>query len=260
MTENIEQLRLSEIVKNPYQPRVVFDEGKIQELADSILENGLLQPIIVRKSKLIGYELLAGERRFLASKRAGLTTIPAIIRDYSDEKMMTLSILENLQRENLNPIEEARSLNLLTQKIGMTHDEIGKSLGKSRSYVSNTIRILALPKEILDLVEDGKLSLAHARTLLAEKDTKKQLLLAKRIINEKMSVRELEYIIYPPSSRKKVKDKNIFVSEIEEKLKKELGNQVKIKTNKNYEGSMTLHFDSIASLEDLISRLSKKTH
>lgn len=125
--------------------------------------------------------------------------------------MMTLSILENLQRENLNPIEEARSLNLLTQKIGMTHDEIGKSLGKSRSYVSNTIRILALPKEILDLVEDGKLSLAHARTLLAEKDTKKQLLLAKRIINEKMSVRELEYIIYPPSSRKKKSRIKIFL-------------------------------------------------
>lgn len=155
--------------QNPYQPRLVFDEDRLRELANSIKENGVLQPIIVRKSKLIGYELLAGERRFQASKLAGLETIPAIIRTYSDEEMMTLSILENLQRENLNPLEESKSLAQLSEKLGMTHDEIAKALGKSRSYVSNLIRLLGLPDKILKHVENRTLSPAHARTLLAEK-------------------------------------------------------------------------------------------
>lgn len=159
-------------MSKPYQPRLVFDEDRLRELANSIKENGVLQPIIVRKSKLIGYELLAGERRFQASKLAGLETIPAIIRTYSDEEMMTLSILENLQRENLNPLEESKSLAQLSEKLGMTHDEIAKALGKSRSYVSNLIRLLGLPDKILKHVENRTLSPAHARTLLAEKNPK----------------------------------------------------------------------------------------
>ena len=175
MVEQITQLKLSTIVKNPYQPRLVFDEDKLKELANSIQENGVLQPIIVRKSKLVGYELLAGERRFQASKLAGLETIPAIIRSYSDEEMMTLSILENLQRENLNPLEESKSLAQLADKLGMTHDQIAKALGKSRSYVSNLIRLLGLPDTILKHVENRDISPAHARTLLAEKNPKKQL-------------------------------------------------------------------------------------
>ena len=196
MTEKIELLKISEIVRNPYQPRTVFDADKLQELADSIKENGVLQPIIVRQSSLLGYELLAGERRFLASQMAGLQEIPAIVRNYSDEEMMTLSILENLQRENLNPIEEARSLSVLTEKLGLTHAEIGKSLGKSRSYVSNSLRILSLPQEILQLVEQNQLSLAHARTLLAVPTKIQQRSLAQRVVREKMSVRQLENLIY----------------------------------------------------------------
>ena len=206
MTEEITQLKLSTIVKNPYQPRLVFDEDRLRELANSIKENGVLQPIIVRKSKLIGYELLAGERRFQASKLAGLETIPAIIRTYSDEEMMTLSILENLQRENLNPLEESKSLAQLSEKLGMTHDEIAKALGKSRSYVSNLIRLLGLPDKILKHVENRTLSPAHARTLLAEKNPKKQLELVDKIINEQLNVRELEAIIY---GEEKVTDKSV---------------------------------------------------
>ena len=206
MTEEITQLKLSTIVKNPYQPRLVFDEDRLRELANSIKENGVLQPIIVRKSKLIGYELLVGERRFQASKLAGLETIPAIIRTYSDEEMMTLSILENLQRENLNPLEESKSLAQLSDKLGMTHDEIAKALGKSRSYVSNLIRLLGLPDKILKHVENRTLSPAHARTLLAEKNPKKQLELVDKIINEQLNVRELEAIIY---GEEKFTDKSV---------------------------------------------------
>ena len=261
MTEKIETLFLDEIVKNPYQPRNVFDDEKLQELADSIKEYGILQPIIVRKSPLFGYELLAGERRFLASKLAKKSTISAIVREYSDEKMMTLSILENLQRENLNPVEEARSLKILTEKLGLTHDEIGKSLGKSRSFVSNAIRILSLPETILNEVESGKLSLAHARTLLAEKDPRIQRALCKRIIKEKMSVRKLEQLIYPQKTPPKhaiSTDKNIFIAHTENELKKELGNTVKITATSNYQGKIAIQFDSLEALERLISRLSKK--
>lgn len=264
MEEKIEQLKLSEIMKNPYQPRLVFDENKLQELSHSIKENGVLQPIVVRKSALVGYELLAGERRFLASKMAGMETIPAIVRAYSDEKMMTLSILENLQRENLNPVEEARSLDILVKKLQMTHEEVGQRLGKSRSYVSNAIRILSLPQELLGLVEDGQLSLAHARTLLAEKNPIEQKRLALLVINEKMSVRQLEHLIYSPKksepavSKKSVSiDKNIFIKATEEELKKTIGNTVKIKSNKVYKGSLTINFDSLDELEQLILQLIK---
>lgn len=257
MTEKIELLKISQIVRNPYQPRTVFDQDKLQELAESIAENGVLQPIIVRKSQLFGYELLAGERRFLASQKAGLQQIPAIIRQYSDEKMMTLSILENLQRENLNPIEEARSLSALTEKLGMTHEEVGKSLGKSRSYVSNALRILTLPEEILALVADGKLSLAHARTLLALKSPKQQLALANRIIAEKMSVRQLEKIVYPPKKNSVSADRNIFIAQIEQELKKKLGNTVKISANAHYQGKISVSFANLDELENLINHLRK---
>ena len=145
-------LLMSDIVKNPYQPRIVFDESKLQELSDSIKENGVLQPIIVRKSPIIGYEILAGERRFRASQLAGLTKIPAIIRELSDDEMMTLAILENLQRDDLTLLDEARSLQNLVTKQGLTHTQIAEKLGKSRPYVSNAIRILNLPEPILQLI------------------------------------------------------------------------------------------------------------
>lgn len=260
MKENIEELQLSEIVKNPYQPRLVFDTDKLNELADSIRENGVLQPIIVRKSAVIGYELLAGERRFQASKLAGKSTIPAIIREYSDKEMMTLSILENLQRENLNPVEEAQSLATLSEKLGMTHGQIASSLGKSRAYVSNLIRLLGLPEPIIRMVESGQLSIAHGRTLLAEKDTKRQLELTDRIINEGLNVRAIENIIYGKNNEqaktKKV-TKNPFIDEVEQTLMKNLGNKVKIRANKYHQGSLTIDFTSLEELEHLIDLLKK---
>ncbi|MFC4651707.1 ParB/RepB/Spo0J family partition protein [Lactococcus nasutitermitis] len=262
MTEKIVELKISDIVKNPYQPRLAFDEKKLAELANSIQENGVLQPIIVRKSALVGYELLAGERRFLASQIAKQSTIPAIIRDYSDEKMMTLSILENLQREDLNTVEEARSLSLLTEKLGLTHDEVAQSLGKSRSYVSNLLRILDLPESILQQVSTGKISLAHGRTLLAEKNKIRQKNLAARITTDNLSVRQLEDLIYKKSSKQNKAskiDKNIFIEEREHELIKILGKSVKIKANKQYQGTLSVSFDSLDELEEL-TKLLKKYH
>lgn len=259
MTERIENLKLEEIIRNPYQPRIEFDEEKLNELAISIKENGVLQPIIVRKSKVIGYELLAGERRFLASQRAGITEIPSIIRDYNDQEMMTLSILENLQRENLNPIEEARSLKNLQEKAGLTHEEISKILGKSRSYVTNLIRVLSLPKELLYLVEQGELSVAHARTLLGLSDEIKQLDLARLTLKKKLSVRELEKLVYnvvnDKSSKKVSSNKSIYVEEMEQHLKKILGNSVKITSDKRNKGKIELKFNNLDEMEKIIQKL-----
>lgn len=253
--DEIKQLKISDIVKNPYQPRLIFDEEKLQELAQSIRENGVLQPIIVRKSKLIGYELLAGERRFQAAQIAGLTEIPAIVRDYSDQEMMTLSILENLQREDMTAVEEARSLANLSQKLGLSHGEIAQKLGKSRAYVSNSIRLLALPEPLLSYLEAGKLSSGHARTLLALDSQKEQLQLADRSIREKLSVRELEKLIYQPQKKKKKDD--AYKSELENELKKYTGNRVKLTANKQNKGSLLLHFDNLDQLERLIEKLKK---
>lgn len=264
VTEKIEQLRLDEIVKNPYQPRIEFDQEKLNELAASIKENGVLQPITVRKSQLIGYELLAGERRFQASKIAKLTTIPAIVRAYSDKEMMTLSIIENLQRENLNPFEEAKSLALLCEKLELSHSEIGRKLGKSRAYVSNTLRILKLPPSLLTEIKHGRLSAAHGRTLLAEKNPKRQIELANRVIHEQISVRELENLVYNSKDNvdklvkfDKTVKKDIFVTEVERELMKTIGNTVKITTNKKFQGTLSLKFNNLDELEKLIDQLQK---
>jgi ParB family chromosome partitioning protein len=265
MTDNISQITLSEIVRNPYQPRQNFDETKLDELAASLKENGLLQPIIVRPSAITGYELLAGERRFLAAQKAGLTQIPAIIREYSDQEMMTLSILENLQREDLNPLEEAQSLKNLAEKAHLTHEEIARVLGKSRSYVSNLIRILQLPKELLYLVEQGQISFGHARALLTIPDEVRQIDLARQVIRKKLSVRELEKLVTTDdnsvskgSPKKSVKsDTNIFLAESEENLKKILGNTVKINANSHYQGQLSVKFDNLEELENLLQKLQK---
>ncbi|CAG5609887.1 chromosome partitioning protein [Streptococcus pneumoniae] len=158
-------ISITDIQKNPYQPRKEFDREKLDELAQSIKENGVIQPIIVRQSPVIGYEILAGERRYRASLLAGLRSIPAVVKQISDQEMMVQSIIENLQRENLNPIEEARAYESLVEK-GFTHAEIADKMGKSRPYISNSIRLLSLPEQILSEVENGKLSQAHARSLV----------------------------------------------------------------------------------------------
>ncbi|HIV81342.1 MAG TPA: ParB/RepB/Spo0J family partition protein, partial [Candidatus Salinicoccus merdavium] len=167
--EAVTDVRLSEIRKNPYQPRVEFDQEKLEELADSIGTHGVLQPIILRKS-VKGYDIVVGERRFRASKIAGRETIPAIVKELSDNDMMELAIIENLQRENLNPLEEAMSYRQLMEKRRLTQAEVAERLGKSRPYIANMLRILNLPNAVKKLINEKKLSGAHGRTLLSLKD------------------------------------------------------------------------------------------
>lgn len=259
MDEKIYQLNIKEISKNPYQPRKHFDAEKLNELAKSIEESGILQPIIVRKSDLVGYELLAGERRLRAAQLAKLDKVPAIVRTYSDDDMMILSILENLQRDDMSPLDEAHSVKKIIDKSSMTHDEVAKHLGKSRSYVSNLLRILKLPPKVLLLLEDKKLSLAHARTLLGEEKEDRQVFLAEKTVEEKLNVRQLENIIYKKNNIKKDKSKkSIYIEEKEKEIVKQLGISNKISFNKaTQHGKIELQFESLEKMEEILNILTK---
>ena len=190
--EKVEELRLDEIRPNPYQPRKNFDEENLKDLSDSIRKNGVFQPIIVRKSSVMGYEIIAGERRFRASKLAGKDSIPAIVRAIDDEQMMEVAVLENLQREDLSPLEEAEAYSTLMKNLKITQSELSERLGKSRPYIANYLRLLDLPREVKAFVQDGKLSMGQARTLLALKDKDKLVELAKKTVKENYTVRQLE--------------------------------------------------------------------
>ena len=250
--EEFKIVQIKDIQKNPYQPRKEFSEEKIQELAQSIKENGLIQPIIVRKSPVLGYEILAGERRYRASIAAGLSEIPVIIKQLSDQDMMLHSIIENLQRENLNPIEEAKAYQSLIDK-GFTHTEIAEKMGKSRPYITNLVRLLGLPKHILTEVESGKLSQAHAR-LLIQLSSDKQDKLLNRIQTENLSVRQVEQILQKTKKISK-KEKNHFVKEEEQKLKKILGLDVQISLQKKDSGKISISFHNQEEYQQFINSL-----
>lgn len=245
--ETIQLLTISSISKNPYQPRTLFDEVKLQELSNSIKENGVLQPIIVRQSGIIGYEILAGERRFRASQLAGLTEIPAIVRQVTDDEMMTLAILENLQRDDLTVLDEARSLQNLVSKQGMTHATIADKLGKSRPYISNAIRILSLPERVLQLIEDKNISQGHARLLLSLDTPEEQIAWARRIDKEKLSVKALSLLLNKTPNLPTIKSKNIFIKEAEKNLSQSLGTSVSIQSKK-----IEISYDNLEELNRLI--------
>ena len=251
--EEFKIIQLSEIQKNPYQPRKEFSEEKIQELAQSIKENGLIQPIIVRQSPVIGYEILAGERRYRASIAAGLTEVPVIIKKLSDQDMMVHSIIENLQREDLNPIEEAKAYQSLIDK-GYTHADIAEKMGKSRPYITNLVRLLTLPDFILTEVETGKLSQAHAR-LLIQLSTDEQKKLLYRIQTEDLSVRQVEHLLKEEKNKKKSKEKDHFIKEEEENLKKLLGLDVQIRLQKKEAGKITISFHNQEEYQRFINSL-----
>lgn len=233
--EEIREIKLTELRSNPYQPRKVFDEDKLQELANSIKEHGVFQPIIVKKS-IKGYEIIAGERRVKASTLAGKETIPAIIRDFTDEEMMEIALLENLQRENLNSIEEATAYQKLLESLHLTQEELAKKLGKSRSHITNMIGLLELPDEVKKLISDNKISMSHARVLSKLENKDQIIVFAERIVNEGLSVREIESLSQSDNLEKKhkiIKSKsNNEFSYLEETLCDKLGTKVKIKSNK----------------------------
>ena len=245
-------ISITDIQKNPYQPRKEFDREKLDELAQSIKENGVIQPIIVRQSPVIGYEILAGERRYRASLLAGLRSIPAVVKQLSDQEMMVQSIIENLQRENLNPIEEARAYESLVEK-GFTHAEIADKMGKSRPYISNSIRLLSLPEPILSEVENGKLSQAHARSLVGL-NKEQQDYFFQRIIEEDISVRKLEALLTEKKQNKQQKNDH-FIQNEEEQLKKLLGLDVEIKLSKKDSGKIIISFSNQEEYSRIINSL-----
>lgn len=245
-------ISITDIQKNPYQPRKEFDREKLHELAQSIKENGLIQPIIVRQSPVIGYEILAGERRYRASLLAGLRSIPAVVKQISDQEMMVQSIIENLQRENLNPIEEARAYESLVEK-GFTHAEIADKMGKSRPYISNSIRLLSLPEQILSEVENGKLSQAHARSLVGL-NKEQQDYFFQRIIEEDISVRKLEALL-TEKKQKKLQKNDHFIQNEEKQLRKLLGLDVEIKLSKKDSGKIIISFSNQEEYSRIINSL-----
>ena len=251
--EELKIIQLSEIQKNPYQPRKDFSEEKIQELAQSIKENGLIQPIIVRQSPVIGYEILAGERRYRASIVAGLSEVPVIVKNLSDQDMMVHSIIENLQREDLNPVDEAKAYQSLINK-GFTHADIAEKMGKSRPYITNLVRLLNLSPSILKEVESGRLSQAHARLLinLSKKDQEN---LLKRIQEEDLSVRQVERLLQEKKQEKKIREKYFFIKEEEDKLKKLLGLDVQIQLQKKEAGRISISFHNQEEYQRFINSL-----
>ena len=233
--DEIVNVKLSELRPNPYQPRKVFDEEALEELASSIKEHGVFQPIIVKKS-IKGYDIIAGERRVKASQLAGLTEIPAIVRDFNDTQMMEIALLENLQREDLTAIEEANAYKKLQDTLVLTQEELAKRLGKSRSHITNMLGLLSLPEYIQDDVNNKKISMAHARVLSKLDNEEQQTELEKKVIAEGISVRELESLTKEPSITKahpqKPKKETNEYKYLEEEISDKLGTKVVIKKNK----------------------------
>ncbi|MFV0250236.1 MAG: ParB/RepB/Spo0J family partition protein [Bacilli bacterium] len=254
--EEVIEININDLRVNPYQPRKHFDETALSELSLSIKEHGVIQPIIVKKS-IKGYEIIAGERRTRASKIAGLDKIPAIVREFSDEQMMEIALLENLQRENLSSIEEAYAYKAMIDKLYMTQEELSKKVGKSRSHVTNILGLLHLPQEIQELVNTSKISMGHARILSKLDDTKKIYELADKIVNDKISVREIEKMTDSEEIQKRVKinkrENNNEYKHVEELLKEKLDTKVKINDKR-----IEISYTNIADLNRILEIIDIK--
>ena len=261
--DSVQFIALELIRPNPYQPRKTFEEERLNDLASSIQQHGILQPIILRQT-VQGYYIVVGERRFRASKLAGLTEVPAIIKELSDEDMMELAIIENLQREDLNAIEEAESYKKMMTDLNITQQEVARRLGKSRPYIANMLRLLQLPKNVAQMVQHGALSSAHGRALLTLKDASKIKKTAKQAAQESWSVRYLEEYVNGLVSKdismkldKETKgSKPKMIQQQERFLKKQYGTKVDISTSKNV-GKITFEFKSEAEFKRLIRQLNK---
>lgn len=256
--KGISFININEIKPNQNQPRKSFNEEKLEELAASIIENGLIQPVILRKADK-GYEIVAGERRWRACRKAGLKEIPCIIREFTDEQNMLIAIIENMQREDLNPVEEAEGLNQMIVNFGMTQEQVSKSVGKSRPYITNALRLLKLPSEIREMLLANQLSAGHARAIAGIGDTEKQIQLAEYAIKEGLSVREIEKIIKEENapkkkiSRKKA-EKSTDVKKVEDDLKQIMGTKVNLNQS-GKKGKIEIEYYSRDELERLIEML-----
>ena len=255
-TSKSNMISISDLSRNPFQPRQNFKEEKLEELANSIRKNGIIQPIAVRpnKSKIGKYEIVAGERRWLAAQRAGLHEIPVTILELSDVESLEVAIVENIQRDDLNPIEEARGYKRLNEEFEYDHESISKLMSKSRSHISNTLRLLTLPKDVISMLEEGTLSSGQARPLIGISNASS---IAEEIVSKNYSARKVEYLTRSKkaTNKNKVIDSNILKTQ--EKLEKVLGLKVSIVNKKNNSGKVTIQYKDLDQFE-LISDLLTK--
>ncbi|GAB6092732.1 ParB/RepB/Spo0J family partition protein [Furfurilactobacillus curtus] len=260
--ENVQELTLTDIRPNPYQPRTNFDQKTLKELASSIEKSGVFQPIIVRQpdANLARYEIIAGERRFRASKLANKATIPAIIRTMNEQEMMEVAVLENLQREDLTPLEEAEAYQTLMTKLNLTQAEVSARLGKSRPYIANYLRLLGLPEAIKTMLANEELSMGQARTLLGLKDKRKVVALARRVVSNGMTVRELEKVVAEMNSNKPAKTtraqkKSPYVQASENQLQEKFGTKVQISNSTAGQGHIEIDYMSNDDLTRILEIL-----
>ncbi|KAB2330814.1 ParB/RepB/Spo0J family partition protein [Cytobacillus depressus] len=256
--ESVREIKLKELRPNPYQPRKIFAKEAIEELTQSILEHGILQPIIARKS-LRGYEIVVGERRYRAAKAAKLETVPVVVRELNEQQMMELAVLENLQREDLTPIEEGAAYQLLIEKLKITQEELAKRLGKSRPHIANHIRLLTLPPKIQALISEEKISMGHGRALLGLRNKDKIMALVEKTIKEGLNVRQLEQLIQQLNNvsretKEPVPKKDVFIKEQESFLRERFGTTVNIKQSNN-KGKIEIEFFSKEDLDRILELL-----
>ena len=254
------ELDLNEIVPNRDQPRKTFDEASIEELAQSIKQHGVLQPLLVRPIPSGGYQLVAGERRWRACRIAGLTKVPAVIKELTDTETMEIAIIENLQREDLNPIEEAEGLQALIDKCGYTQEEVATSVGKSRPAIANSLRLLRLPPEVREMTKNAEISAGHARALLAFDNDAMMLEAAKNIVSNKMTVRDVERLAKIKETteprRRRARRRDSFYDEVELSLSEATGRKVKVYTGRNG-GTIELEFFDREDLKELANKLGE---
>ncbi|MEK5393966.1 ParB/RepB/Spo0J family partition protein [Margalitia sp. FSL K6-0131] len=261
----VQEVKLKELRPNPYQPRKIFQPEAIDELKESILQHGILQPIIVRKS-IKGYEIVVGERRYRAAKEAKLDKVPVVVRDLDEQQMMELAVLENLQREDLTPIEEATAYHTLMERLNLTQEQLAKRLGKSRPHIANHLRLLVLPKKIQDLISNGEISMGHGRALLGLKNKDKLHAVVEEVIKNGLNVRQLEKLVQQINenvsreTKKPKAEKNIFIREQETFLRERFGTTVTIKQSKK-KGKIEIEFfsqDDLQRILDLLDNSNEK--
>ena len=249
------QLQISDIVPNKYQPRKIFEESNIEDLTNSIKERGIIQPIIVRKSQDHNqkYEIIAGERRWLAAQRAGLHNVPVVITEADDLKSLEFAILENIQRQDLNPLEEAKGYKRLIDEFSYDQDKVSKFMGKSRSYITNSLRLLTLPKEVIKLIEEQKLTAGHAKILVGLDNA---FFIANKILEKKFSVRQAENFVKQFKNKvKKRISKDANIRDLENSLSQKIGLNVVIKNSSRNEGTITFTYKELDQLNKIISIL-----
>ena len=254
---SVKEVDLTKIKPGRFQPRSNFDNEKLKELTVSIKNQGVLSPILVRELGLNGFEVIAGERRLRASKMAGLKTIPCLVDQKKDQDALVSALIENLQREDLNPVEEARGLDRLKREFGLTQDEVATSTGKARSTVANSLRILSLPPLVLDLLAQGKIEKGHAK-LLASMSPGEAETTAKKIVNEKISVKDLSNISTPKKTKTKNKTKDTDLLNIEKEMSELFGHKIEIETKNKKAGKVSISYKTLDELDTIISKIKNK--